>query len=103
MGWVATPVSSTTTHYSVVLYSLPLCPINRMCWMRDKQCVRVRACAAVQMVNEDVIGVLFEHGCANPRAHSVFYLSLLNASQLGEEAGSAVLAHLPARPVTSRF
>ena len=66
--------------------------------MRDKQCVRVRACAAVQMVNEDVIGVLFEHGCGNTvkhghRADSIFYLSLLNASQLGEEAGSAVFAH----------
>lgn len=50
------------------------------------------------MVNEDVIGVLFEHGCGNTvkhghRADSIFYLSLLNASQLGEEAGSAVLAH----------
>jgi hypothetical protein len=34
------------------------------------------------MVNDDVIAVLFENGCANPRAHSVFYLSLLNASQI---------------------
>jgi len=37
------------------------------------------------MVNDDVIGVMFEHGCANPKAFSVFYLSLLNASQLASE------------------